>query len=98
MKPEMQLNLVMPFIMIHGGNMKKFMFIGKYWIPFPSSEYGGSWSVIASDKTEVATLLRDEVTDYYIQYDENMLESIEKSQYFELAGEPESKVIDTFFT
>lgn len=88
----------MPFIMIHGGNMKKFMYIGQYWIPFPSSEYGGSWSVIASDKNEVATLLREKVTDYYIQYDENMLESIEKAKYFELACTPESKVIDTFFT
>ena len=88
----------MPFIMIHGGNMKKFMFIGKYWIPFPSSEYGGSWSVIASDKNEVATLLRAEVTDSYIQYDENMLESIEKAKYFELACEPKSMVVDTFFT
>jgi hypothetical protein len=78
--------------------MKKFMYIGQYWIPFPSSEYGGSWSVIASDKNEVATLLRAQVSDYYIQYDENMLESIEKAKYFELACTPESKVIDTFFT
>ena len=78
--------------------MKKFMYIGEYWIPFPSSEYGGSWSVIASDKNEVATLLREKVTDYYTQYDENMLESIEKAKYFELACEPKSMVVDTFFT
>lgn len=78
--------------------MKKFIYIGKFWVPFPSSEYGGSWSVIASDKNEVATLLRSEVTDYYNQYDENMLESIEKAKYFELSHESESKVINTFFT
>ena len=78
--------------------MKKFMYIGEYWIPFPSSEYGGSWSVIASDKNEVATLLREKVTDYYTQYDENMLESIEKAKYFELACEPKSMVVDNFFT
>jgi hypothetical protein len=78
--------------------MKKFMFIGKFWVPFPSSEYGGSWSVIAADKNEVATLLRAQVTDYYTQYDDNMLESIEKAKYFELACQPESMVIDTFFT
>ena len=78
--------------------MKKFMFIGKFWVPFPSSEYGGSWSVIASDKNEVATLLRSQVTDYYTQYDDNMLESIEKAKYFELACEPKSMVINTFFT
>ena len=78
--------------------MKKFIYIGKFWVPFPSSEYGGSWSVIASDKNEVATLLRDEVTDYYKQYDENMLESIEKAKYFELACQPKSMVINTFFT
>lgn len=74
------------------------MFIGKFWVPFPSSEYGGSWSVIASDKNEVATLLRSQVTDYYTQYDDNMLESIEKAKYFELACEPKSMVINTFFT
>jgi len=78
--------------------VKKFIYIGKFWVPFPSSEYGGSWSVIASDKNEVATLLRDEVTDYYKQYDENMLESIEKAKYFELACQPKSMVINTFFT
>ena len=78
--------------------MKKFIYVGEFWVPFPSSEYGGSWSVIASNKNEVATLLRDEVTDYYKQYDENMLESIEKAKYFELACEPKSMVINTFFT
>lgn len=78
--------------------MKKFIYVGEFWVPFPSSEYGGSWSVIASDKNEVATLLRDEVTDYYKQYDENMLESIEKAKYFELACQPKSMVINTFFT
>ena len=78
--------------------MKKFIYVGEFWVPFPSSEYGGSWSVIASDKNEVATLLRDEVTEYYKQYDENMLESIEKAKYFELACQPKSMVINTFFT
>lgn len=78
--------------------MKKFIYVGEFWVPFPSSEYGGSWSVIASDKNEVATLLRNQVTDYYKQYDENMLESIEKAKYFELACEPKSMVINTFFT
>ena len=78
--------------------MKKFIYVGEFWVPFPSSEYGGSWSVIASDKNEVATLLRDQVTDYYKQYDENMLESIEKAKYFELACQPKSMVINTFFT
>ena len=78
--------------------MKKFIYVGEFWVPFPSSEYGGSWSVIASDKNEVATLLRNQVTDYYKQYDENMLESIEKAKYFELACQPKSMVINTFFT
>lgn len=78
--------------------MKKFIYVGEFWVPFPSSEYGGSWSVIASDKNEVATLLRNQVTEYYKQYDENMLESIEKAKYFELACEPKSMVINTFFT
>lgn len=78
--------------------MKKFIYVGEFWVPFPSSEYGGSWSVIASDKNEVATLLRNQVTEYYKQYDENMLESIEKAKYFELACQPKSMVINTFFT
>ena len=78
--------------------MKKFIYVGEFWVPFPSSEYGGSWSVIASDKNVVATLLRNQVTEYYKQYDENMLESIEKAKYFELACQPKSMVINTFFT
>jgi len=87
--------------MILGGNMnlRKHIYIGKYWIPFPSSEYGGNWVVIAKDRDEVASLLRSQVSDLYEQYDENMLESIRKAESFALASDiMESKVVVTFFT
>jgi hypothetical protein len=87
--------------MILGGNMnlRKHIYIGKYWIPFPSSEYGGNWVVIAKDRDEVASLLRSQVSDLYEQYDENMLESIRKAESFALASDIiESKVVVTFFT
>ena len=28
------------------------MYIGRYWVPFPRSEYGGMWSVIANNQDE----------------------------------------------
>ena len=91
----------MPFIMILGGNMnlRKLIFVGKFWVPFPSSEYGGNWVVIATDRDEVASLLRGEVSDFYEQYDDNMLESIRKAECFALASDiTESRVVCTFFT
>ena len=96
----MPLKLAMPFIMILGGNMnlRKHIYIGKYWVPFPSSEYGGNWVVIAANRDEVISLLRSEVTESYEQYDDNMLESVRKAENFALASDiTESRVVCTFF-
>jgi hypothetical protein len=34
------------------------LYIGDYWAPFPSSEYGGTWSVIAENVDQCIDILR----------------------------------------
>jgi hypothetical protein len=38
----------------------KFLYIVDYWVPFPSSEYGGVINVIAESDSEVFNLLSNE--------------------------------------
>ena len=39
--------------------MTKFLFIVDHFIPFPQSEYGGIWNVIADDDEECFDLIVD---------------------------------------
>lgn len=34
------------------------IYIGDYWLDFPTSEYGGMWTVIAENETDCARLLQ----------------------------------------
>ena len=40
--------------------MKKYMYVVDYWVPFPSSEYGGLITLIAENDAEALELLSDE--------------------------------------
>lgn len=76
----------------------KNLYIVDYWVPFPSSEYGGMIVVIAESKQECHDLLlewRDECED---SYDSNIMERVDKAQVFTLATEEESGVVDSFTT
>ena len=35
------------------------IYIGNYWVPFPRSEYGGTWTVIAENEAQVVELLKE---------------------------------------
>ena len=79
--------------------MTKFFYIVDHYVPFPSSEYGGIWNVIASTSEECFDLITNEDDgDFNSQYYSNLRDNILKSSKFALADNVESKVVEGFIT
>lgn len=76
----------------------KYLYLIDYWVPFPSSEYGGVISVIGENDNEVHDLLLDWRDEYNSEYDSNIMERVVNSQKFALANDEESCIVDTFTT
>lgn len=76
----------------------KYLYLVDYWVPFPSSEYGGVVSVIAEDDNECHDVLldwRDEIED---SHDSRIMERVVNAHKFALLNEEESRVVDSFTT
>ena len=75
----------------------KSLYIVDYWVPFPSSEYGGVVSLIAENDTEAFAVLSQEE-----QFDERyvnlIMPNVVSAQKFVLQDEYESGIIDSFTT
>lgn len=77
----------------------KFLYIVDHYIPFPSSEYGGVWNVIAENDDECFDLITEQDEDnFYEDYYSNLRENIQKCDYFELVGEEKSRIVMEFTT
>ena len=75
----------------------KYIYLVDYWVPFPSSEYGGMISVIAQDDKECFDLL-SEFPGFDKTYDDKIMPNIVKAPKFALVDEEESRIIDVFLT
>lgn len=75
----------------------KFLYIVDYWVPFPSSEYGGVINVIAESDSEVFNLLSNEV-GFNNRYQDRIMSNIIKAQKFRLQDDYESGIIEAFTT
>tara|TARA_B100001094_G_C17767170_1_gene593240 strand:+ start:134 stop:364 length:231 start_codon:yes stop_codon:yes gene_type:complete len=75
----------------------KYLYIIDYWVPFPSSEYGGVVNVIAKDDSEAFELLAAE-EGFDENYVDRIMSSIIKSQKLKLDGFYESIIVDAFIT
>jgi hypothetical protein len=75
----------------------KSLYIVDYWVPFPSSEYGGVINLIAENDTDAFAILSQEE-----QFDERyvnlIMPNVVSAQKFVLAEEYESGIIDSFTT
>jgi len=50
----------------------------RYWVPFPSSEYGGLYIFAAHNTEEVVEMARDNTSGYDLnQYGENMFKNMD---------------------
>ncbi len=78
---------------------KKFLYIVDHYVPFPSSEYGGLWNVIAEDDDECFDLITAEDDgNFNEKYYNQLRENIINARVFELANDEESQVIEEFTT
>jgi len=75
----------------------KSLYIVDYWVPFPSSEYGGVINLIAENDTEAFTILADEPT-YDDEYNHLIMQNVVSAQKFVLQDDYESGIIDSFTT
>jgi hypothetical protein len=71
----------------------KSLYIVDYWVPFPSSEYGGIINLIAESDTEAFSLLSQEES-----FDERYQDRIVKAQRFALQDDYESGILEAFTT
>ena len=84
----------------------KYLYLVDYWVPFPSSEYGGVISVIAEDDNECHDLLLNWRDDCESQFDNRIMERVVNANKFLLAilgtteepAEEESRIVDSFTT
>jgi hypothetical protein len=75
----------------------KYLYLVDYWVPFPSSEYGGLVSVIAENDQECHDLLRDN-EEYDDRYPQKIMERVVNAHKFALVDEETSRVVDSFTT
>lgn len=55
---------------------QKYIFIVDYWVPFPSSEYGGVQCYIASTENEVIDMIIENCAEYEMEHYPNYYDRI----------------------
>ena len=75
----------------------KSIYIVDYWVPFPSSEYGGVVNLIAESDTEAFEILASE-EQFDESYNHLIMPNVVKAQKFQLVDDYESGIIDAFTT
>jgi hypothetical protein len=77
----------------------KFLYIVDHYMPFPHSEYGGLWNVIAKDDNECFDLITSEDDgNFYEKFYSNLRENILNARTYALAENVESSVVESFTT
>lgn len=77
---------------------QKFLYIVDHFIPFPSSEYGGIWNVIAENDDECFDLITAEDDAFNQMYYNQLRENIMKAPTYALAEDVESTIVEQFTT
>ena len=76
----------------------KFLYVVDQFVPFPTSEYGGIWNVVAEHDDECFDLIVDEDGGFNEQYYNRLRENIMKAPTFQLANEHQSEIVEEFTT
>ena len=78
---------------------ERFIYILDYWVPFPSTEYGGLVTLIAENDQEAFDILAaEEQLDYENAHIDKLMPNIINATKLKLADEYESGIIDVFIT
>ena len=79
----------------------KYLYIVNYWVPFPSSEYGGVINVIADSNETCHDVLLEWRDSCESSHDGHIMENVTKALKFELSdshSNDNSRVVDAFTT
>ena len=77
----------------------KYLYIVDHAISFPSSEYGGLWTVIAENNEECFDLMSNHWEyEGYQEYFGKLRENILNAEKFALVENEESRIVDAFTT
>jgi hypothetical protein len=76
----------------------KYLYLVDYWVPFPTSEYGGLLTVIAKNDVECHDILLNWRHDADDKYDNLIMEKVTTAITFQLANDEESGIVETFTT
>lgn len=67
-----------------------YLYLVNYWVPFPSSEYGGLQCVLARSKEEAKEVIKEEAGDFMVgsfkDADERIELRINKAEVFPVIG------------
>lgn len=75
----------------------KYLYIVDYWVPFPSSEYGGLINLIAASDAEAFEILSNE-EQFDERYIDRIMERVVNAQKFSLVDDYESGILEAFVT
>jgi hypothetical protein len=76
----------------------KNLYIVDHFCPFPQSEYGGIWNVIAESDEECYDLIVQDDEEFNVEYYSNLRENIMKARVLPLAEDMESGIVEAFTT
>ena len=78
--------------------MTKFLYVVDHYVPFPSSEYGGLWNVIAESDEECFDPITNTDEGFNSKFYSNLRDNIRKSRTYALAEDLESHIVEEFIT
>tara|TARA_B100001939_G_C16878022_1_gene589585 strand:+ start:673 stop:915 length:243 start_codon:yes stop_codon:yes gene_type:complete len=77
----------------------KYFYIVDHFEPFPRSEYGGLWNVIADNDEECFDLIVEEDGGFGEEYYSNLRQNINNARVFALSEDSNiSRVVESFTT
>lgn len=75
----------------------KYLYLVDYWVPFPSSEYGGLVTLIAESDADAFDVLSSE-DQFDDRYTDRIMERVVNAQKFALVDDFESGILEAFTT
>ena len=78
--------------------MTKTLYIVDHFVPFPQSEYGGLWNVIAESDNECFDLITAQDQEFNVQFYPELRHNIQNARVYALADEVQSGIVEEFTT
>jgi hypothetical protein len=78
--------------------MSKYFYLVEHFVPFPQSEYGGLWNVIADNENECFDLIVAQDREMYVEHYPQLRHNIQNARVYALAEDVESVVVEAFTT